>query len=66
MTSISSNTDRTDPIETIARAEKPCSRCEGINVTWGNVDQIHICDRHRAEIIREMHANPQKSGSAKE
>jgi len=35
-------------------AAKPCSVCEGIKMTWGNVNQFTICDKHRGELIRSI------------
>jgi hypothetical protein len=35
-------------------APKPCPRCEGIPVTWGNTRLVHFCDKHLGEVIREI------------
>lgn len=37
---------------------KPCPRCEGIEVTWGNVRLVHFCDQHLGEAIRSIAPYP--------
>lgn len=34
--------------------EKPCPRCNGDVLTWGNVDDFRICDKHQKEIMDSL------------
>jgi hypothetical protein len=38
--------------------KKPCPRCDGIEVTWGNIENVRFCRDHLGEVIREIPISP--------
>jgi endogenous inhibitor of DNA gyrase (YacG/DUF329 family) len=46
--------------------EKPCPRCIGAIVTWGNADNFHFCHDHHRDIMRSFSEKIASATNAKQ